>query len=118
MQEICFFVIPGNTKITSIENFAQFVADQIHNGLEVQLGGEPLLDGIDDLQLGDAFLLGPKEALSLIEETRVLEGGSQRGGDSGQQADFGFAVGILTLMVFHGNVAKHTVTTDNGDMDF
>ncbi len=35
-----------------MEHFTQFIADQIYNGLEIQLGGESLLNGVDDLQFG------------------------------------------------------------------
>ena len=47
-----FFIVPGDVAILCIENCTQFVANQIYNGLEVQLGGKSLLDGVDDLQLG------------------------------------------------------------------
>jgi hypothetical protein len=73
MKQIGFFIVPSDTQIRRVEHFAQFIADQIHNGLEVQLGGEPLLDGVDDLQLGDAFLFGFEEPLGLIEEARIFE---------------------------------------------
>ena len=77
MKKIGFFIKPINFKIRRVEHFTQLITDQIHNGLEVQLGGESLLDGVDDLQLGNALLLGFEETLGLVEETRVLERGSQ-----------------------------------------
>ena len=76
MNQISFFIVPGNCKVRRIKYFAQFIADQIHNGLEVQLGGESLLNGVDDLQLRDTFLLGFEKPLSFIEETRILKGSS------------------------------------------
>ena len=79
MREICLFVVPADGKIRRIEYFTQLITDEIHNGLEVQLGGESLLNGVDDLQLGDAFLLSFEEALGFIKQTGVLERCSQRG---------------------------------------
>ena len=86
MKQICFFIIPTDTEIWCVEHLPQLITDQIDNGLKIQLGGETLLNGVDDLQLGDALLLGFEETLGLIEETGVLERSSQRSGDGGQQA--------------------------------
>ena len=75
-----------------LEHLAQLVAHQVDDGLEVQLGGQALLDAVDDLQLGHAFLLG-------LEEPGVLQGGAQGGGDGGEQAQLGLAEGVLALKV-------------------
>ena len=65
MNQISFFIIPADIKIACIEHLPQLVADQIHDGLKVQFGGESLLNGVDDLQLGNPLLLGFEKALGL-----------------------------------------------------
>ena len=115
MKQVGFFIVPANTKIRRVEHFAQLISHQIHNGLEVQLGGESLLNGVDDLQLGDAFLLGFEEALGLVKETGIFEGSPQRGRDGGYQAQFGVSIGIFPLVVFKLNSPEHSVATDDGN---
>jgi hypothetical protein len=51
-----FGIEPANADIAGLEYLAQFVADQIHNRLKIEFGGETLLDGVDDLQF--SFVLG------------------------------------------------------------
>ena len=72
MKQIGLLVIPGDAEIGSIENFAQLVADQVDNRLEVQLRSEPLLDRVDDRELGIALLALLEQALCLVEQTRAL----------------------------------------------
>ena len=77
MSQIGFFIVPTNNQIRCVEHFAQFIANQVHNGLEVQLGSESLLDGVDDLQLGNTLLFSFEEALGFVKEAGVFEGCSQ-----------------------------------------
>ncbi len=58
---------------SGFEDFAQLVADEVDDRLEMKLGREPLLDRIDDLELGGALPLGLEQSLRLVEEPRVLE---------------------------------------------
>jgi hypothetical protein len=55
INEIGFLVIPSDAEVGRVKHFAQLIAHQIHNRLKVQLGGEALLDGVDDLQFGVAL---------------------------------------------------------------
>ena len=107
MHEIGFFIVPGNAKITSIdEHLAQLIADQIYNGLEIQLGGESLLDGVDDLQLGDAFLLRFKESC-------VLDGDSHVGGEGLQEAQV-IVIEEVLLVITNANHAQNFVADNDG----
>ena len=44
------------------EELAELVADHVVDGLEVELGGERLLDAVDDRELGGALLASPSTA--------------------------------------------------------
>ena len=44
MEQIGFLVVPSDFEIRRVEHFPQFIADKIHDGLEVQFGGKSLLD--------------------------------------------------------------------------
>ena len=50
-------VVPSNADVTGMEHVPQLVADEIDDGLEVQLLGHALLDAVDDRQLGGTLLL-------------------------------------------------------------
>ena len=54
--------------------------------LDVELGGEPCLDAVDDGQLGGALLGLLQQALRLVEEARVLERHAHARGDRREQA--------------------------------
>ena len=49
VNEVGLFIIPVDLQIAGIQHLAQFIAHQIHDGLEVQLGRQALLDAVDDL---------------------------------------------------------------------
>ncbi len=75
VDEVGLFIVPTNAEIGRIEDFAQLVADQVDDRLEIQLGGEPLLDRVDDRELGVAlFEVGvrrrqfPRAFLDLVLE--------------------------------------------------
>ena len=65
-----------------LKHLAQLVADQVDDGLEVELGGEALLDAVDDRQLGGALLGLLEQALRLVEEARVLQRDAHARGDA------------------------------------
>ena len=56
-----------------LENIAQLVADQVDDGLEIELRGHAFLDAVDDRQLGRALLGLLQQALRLVEEAGVLQ---------------------------------------------
>ena len=82
-----------------LEHFAQLVADQVDDRLEVELGGHALLDAVDDRELGGALLGLLEQALRLVEEARVLERDAHAVGERLQQADVGLAERVLALQV-------------------
>ena len=55
MEQVRSFVVPVNGEVRCVEHLAQFVADQIDDRVEIQLGSETLLDRIDDGELGVAL---------------------------------------------------------------
>jgi len=48
--------MPADGHVAGLEYFAQLVADQIDDGLEIELRGDSLLDAVDDGQLAGALL--------------------------------------------------------------
>ena len=48
VHPIAPLVQPVDADVAGLEQFAQLVADEIDDFPEVQLGGEPALDGVDD----------------------------------------------------------------------
>ena len=64
-----------------VQHLAQLVADQVDDGLEVQLGGDALLDAVDHRQLGVALLGLLQQALRLVEQARVLQRHAHARGD-------------------------------------
>ena len=63
------------------EALAQLVADQVDDRLEVELRRQPLLDAVDDRQLGGALLGLLEQALGLVEQARVLQRHAHAGGE-------------------------------------
>src|SRR5215831_11722176 len=49
-------VVPANADVPGPEDFPQFVADEVDDGLEVELRSHPLLDAVDDGELARALL--------------------------------------------------------------
>ena len=81
------------------KHLAQLVADEVDDGLEVELGGDALLDAVDDRELGGALLGLLQQALRLVEQARVLERDAHARGDGREQAHVGLAVRVLALVV-------------------
>ena len=88
-----------------MEHFAQFVPDQVDDGLEVELGGHALLDAVDHRQFGGALLGFLQQALRLIKEPRVLQRHTHARGHRTEQAHSGFVIRVLALIVLHDDRA-------------
>ena len=81
------------------EDLAQLVAHEVDHGLQIQLGGQPLLDAVDHRQLGVALLGFLQQPLGLVEQARALQGHAHGRGDRRQQAQLGFAVDVFMSKV-------------------
>ena len=85
-----------------MQHLAQLVADQVDDGLEVQLGGQSLLDGVDDLQLSHTFLFG-------LEQAGVFDGHAHIGGEGLQQMHVVFIEGVDPV-IRQNDDAQHPVS--------
>ena len=117
MNQIIFGVKDADTDIFVREDLADLIADRIVDALNVEFGGEGGLHTVDDGEFRIALFGDLEQALGFIEETRVLERGSQRGGDGGQQAQFRFTIGIFAFMIFINDVTYYRITDDNWNID-
>ncbi len=111
-----FLVPPTDTDIAGAEHLAQLVADEIDDGLEVELGRHPLLDAVDDRELGGALLGFLQQMLRLVEEARVLERDAHARGDRAEQAYLSLAERVFALVVLDDDRSEHTVTADDRDI--
>ena len=55
-NEIGCLIVDSNTHVCLVEDFADFVAYQIYDGLEIQFGNKSLLNGVNNLQFSNALL--------------------------------------------------------------
>ena len=62
-----------DTHVAGVEHVAELVADEIDDGLEIELRGHPLLDAVDHREFGGALLGFLQQTLRLVEQPRVLE---------------------------------------------
>ena len=77
-----------------VEDLLDLVADEVVHRLHVELGGEALLDGVDDRQLLRPLVRLGQQPAGLVEQPGVLEGDAQARGEGRQQPDVGFAEGV------------------------
>ena len=97
VKQVCRRIVPADADVAGAEHFAQLVADEVDDRLEVELGGDALLDAVDDGELGGALLALLEQPLRLVEEPRVLERDAHAVGERLQQPDVGLAEGVLAL---------------------
>ena len=55
VNQIGLGVVPANADVAGLEYFAQLVADEVNDRLEVELGSHALLDTVDDAELVGAL---------------------------------------------------------------
>ena len=103
------WVAPANADVVSREDFAQLVPDEIDDALEVELGGDTLLDAIDDRKLGCALLGFLEQALRFVEQPRVLECDAQAAGKRDQQPEITITECVLAIDVLNRNYAPRLV---------
>ena len=95
VQQASELVQPANDQGVRRKELDQLVADQIDDGLEIQLLGHPVLDAVDHRQLGIACLGLLQQPLRLVEEAGVLQRHAHAGGERFQEANVGLAVRVL-----------------------
>ena len=78
VQEARLLVVDGDVDDLGVEDLLDLVAHEVVHGLHLELGGEALLDAVDDGQLGGSLA-------GLVDEPSVLEGHAEAGRQRGQQ---------------------------------
>ena len=114
MDKIGLCVVPADADVAGVEHLAQLVADQIDDGLEVELGRHALLDAVDDRELGGALLGFLQQPLRLVEQARVLQRHTHARGDGAEQAHLGLAERVLAFVVFQHDRAEHAIAATIG----
>ncbi len=84
VNQVRFGVHPRNANVAGVEHFAQFVADEVDDGLEVEFGRHAFLDAVDHGQFRCAPLGLLQEPLRFVEQARALQRHAHRGADGGQ----------------------------------
>ena len=110
-------VEPADADVVALQHFAQLVADQVDDPLEVERAGHALLDAVDHRELGVALLGFLQETLRLVEQARVLQRHAHRGRNRLEQAHFGVAERVLALVVFELEASKHAIAGDDLHVD-
>ena len=80
-------------------DLADLVADRVVDALHVELGGERLLDAVDDGELGRALLALLEQALGFVEQPRVFERDAHAVGERLQQPHVRIAEGMLVIHI-------------------
>ncbi len=76
-----------------IEQFGQLPAHRVVDGLNVQIGNQSLLDGVDHAQFRVALFGLFEQALGFVEQAHVLDGDHRLAGKRLQQRDLLFGEG-------------------------
>ena len=90
-----------------VEDLLDLVADEVVHRLHVQLRSQPLLDAVDDGQLGRPLIGLGQQALCLVEQARVLERDAQAGGQRRQQAHVRFGERVRPIQVLERDAAAY-----------
>ena len=117
MGELCFFVVPADAEIRRVKHFAQLVADEVDDCLEVELGGQSLLDRVYDRELGVALLGFLQQTLRFVEQPGVLERDPHACRHGAQQPRVGDTKGVLAFVILDDDAAEITVTAEDRDED-
>ncbi len=105
-------VVDADVDVRLVEDLADLVAHRVVDPLHVELGGERLLDAVDDRELGRALLALLEQALRLVEEPRVLQRDAHAVGERLQQAHVRIAVRVLALRVGQADEPARLVADD------
>ena len=74
LDHVGLVVPPGDVHVADAEDLAQLVADEVDHRLQVELGGNPLLDRIDHRELGPALFVLLVQAPDLGAHRLALHG--------------------------------------------
>ncbi len=88
MDQVCLWIVDPDIHIGIIEDLTDLISDGIINALNIQLIGEGSLHTVDNRQFGIPLFSDLEQALGLIEEAGVFQGGPQRTSDGCQQSQF------------------------------
>jgi len=117
VHETGLSLVPADADVAGVEDFAQLAADQIDDGLEVELLGHPLLDAVDDRELRCALLLGFEQTLRLVEEPCILERHTHACRHGREQPHFGLAEGVFPFVILQRDRAQNPVAPNDRNPD-
>ena len=92
VDQVRLRIVDADSDVGLVEDLADLVADGVVDPLHVELGGERLLDAVDDRELRGALFALLEQALRLVEQARVLERDAHAVGERLQQAHVRVAV--------------------------
>ncbi len=101
-------VVEADVDRVGVEDLVDLVAHQLVHRLHVELGGEALLDAVDDRQLGGALVGLGEQPLRLVEQPGVLERDTEAAGKSGEQPNVGRAECVRPVDVLQRDVAERS----------
>ena len=82
-----------------VEDLAHLVADEVVHRLHVELGGQALLDAVDDGQFRRALVRLAEQPLRLVEQAGVLQRRAEARRDRGEQPHVPVVEGVLAVQV-------------------
>ena len=103
----------NDSHVLRMQHFAQLIAHQVDDALEIQRSGHPLLDAVDDRELGVALLGLLQQPLRLAEQPRTLQRHAHAGRHRAEQPDFRRAERVLALEVLDVDRAEHPIVAQD-----
>ena len=95
----------GHIDDVGAERLAHLLADELHQGRQVELRGDRLTDAVDDVELGDPLA-------GLVDEAGVLQRDAEAGGERREQADVAIAERVLAVQVLEGDHPPRLIAHD------
>src|SRR5262249_22800041 len=109
-------VVQPNRDNLRVEDFLNFVADEVVNPLHVHLGDEAFLDAVDDGEFRIALLGFLEQALSFVEKPRIFERDTHAGGNGGQEANLRFPERVVARMVLYDDGTDEAIAADDRNL--
>src|SRR5262249_28623653 len=95
----CLPITQRDRHVLSTGDLGNFVAHEIDDGLKIKFRRQPLLHAVDNGELCGALFAFLEQALSLVEQARVLERDAHRVAERLQHPHVGFAVSVYLAAV-------------------